>query len=330
MEPKFFVGIDVSKITMDIAIIESGQLIGTFKIPNTEIGLLDFIKFLKDNYKCRGKNTLLCAESMGLFTNYLKTASEKHGMVICLESALRIKRSMGIQRGKNDSVDAVRIAEYAMKNYRSMKIWVSPRNCMLRLKSLSTIRKRLMKVLIMLKSQDKMHAYYIPKKEIEGISSLYNKSIEAVQADIENVNREMDFIIDSDERLSQLMKLQMSIPGIGRIIARQMIIATNEFIDFDTSRQFAAHCGVAPFEISSGGVSLGRTKVSHLADKELKALLHLGSMHFTRSTKYFLGRYYHRKVSEGKNKMSVLNAIRNKLLHRIFSCVKNNKLYTDN
>ena len=145
MEPKYFIGLDVSKITIDIAILGSGKLIDTFKIPNTDIGVQDFIKFLKDNYKCKGRNTFLCAESMGLFTNYLTASSEKNGIPICLESALRIKRSMGIQRGKSDAVDAIRIAEYAMKNYRTMKIWVPSRSCILRLKCLSTIRKRLLK-----------------------------------------------------------------------------------------------------------------------------------------------------------------------------------------
>jgi transposase len=40
--------------------------------------------------------------------------------------------------------------------------------------------------------------------------------------------------------------------------------------------------------------------------------------------------YYQRKVQEGKNKMSILNAIRNKLILRIFACVNQNKLYEKN
>ena len=32
--------------------------------------------------------------------------------------------------------------------------------------------------------------------------------------------------------------------------------------------------------------------------------------------------YYERKVAEGKNKMSVLNAVRNKIIHRIFAVIK--------
>jgi len=37
--------------------------------------------------------------------------------------------------------------------------------------------------------------------------------------------------------------------------------------------------------------------------------------------------YYLRKVAEGKNKMLVLNAIRAKLIARMFAVIKNNRQY---
>jgi transposase len=40
--------------------------------------------------------------------------------------------------------------------------------------------------------------------------------------------------------------------------------------------------------------------------------------------------YYKRKVEEGKNKMSVINAIRNKLLQRIFAVIRDQRPYTEN
>jgi hypothetical protein len=59
----------------------------------------------------------------------------------------------------------------------------------------------------------------------------------------------------------------------------------------------------------------------------MKAALHVAAMGVVRDKTGFLYSYYLRKVAEGKNKMSVLNAIRNKIIHRVFSCVKNNKPY---
>ncbi|MFK7002160.1 IS110 family transposase, partial [Flavobacterium oreochromis] len=45
------------------------------------------------------------------------------------------------------------------------------------------------------------------------------------------------------------------------------------------------------------------------------------------SAKGELKEYFERKVAEGKNKMLVINNIRNKLVHRICACVRDNKLY---
>lgn len=59
-----------------------------------------------------------------------------------------------------------------------------------------------------------------------------------------------------------------------------------------------------------------------LADKKIKSVLHLGAMSAIRLDND-LRTYYLRKVEEGKNKMSVLNAIRNKIIHRVFAVIKN-------
>ena len=329
MEPKLFIGLDVSKLTMDIAILQSGKLVASFKIPNTEEGVKGFVTVLKTTFKSKSTDTVCCAESIGIYTLHLENVLYKDKIPLCLESALRIKRSMGIQRGKNDAVDAFRIAQYASRFYSSLKIWEPPRACLKQLKILSAIRKKLLKIKVMLDSDGKLEAYYLPKTEKEVISGYYNKSLEAVKCDIESIENIMEEVIQSDARLVHLMKLQTSIPGIGKVIATQMIIATNEFTNFLSAKKFAAFCGVAPFERQSGTSLLSKSKVSHLANKELKSLLHLASLQFIKRPKYFLGRYYLRKAQEGKNKMSILNAMKNKLLHQIFSCVNNDKMYTD-
>jgi len=39
---------------------------------------------------------------------------------------------------------------------------------------------------------------------------------------------------------------------------------------------------------------------------------------------------FERKVIEGKNKMSVINAVRNKLIHRVFAVIRDKRNYEDN
>ena len=62
---------------------------------------------------------------------------------------------------------------------------------------------------------------------------------------------------------------------------------------------------------------------------DLKSTLHLVAIS---STQYVpeLKQYYIRKVAEGKKKMSVINAIRNKLLNRVLAVVKRGTPYVEN
>ena len=85
-------------------------------------------------------------------------------------------------------------------------------------------------------------------------------------------------------------------------------------------------CGVAPFEYSSGTSIKKKSKVHSMANKKLKCYLHMASLTAVKCDPD-LKLYYERKVAQGKNKMSVLNAVKNKLLARIVSCVNNKKMY---
>lgn len=63
-----------------------------------------------------------------------------------------------------------------------------------------------------------------------------------------------------------------------------------------------------------------KERVSKMAHQKLKKLLHLSAMASIRSDKEMKA-YFKRKVEQGKNKMSVLNAVRNKLVHRIMAVI---------
>ena len=102
--------------------------------------------------------------------------------------------------------------------------------------------------------------------------------------------------------------------------ALSLILFTRNFTLFDDPRKLACYCGVAPFPHSSGTSIRGRTKVSHFAQKDLKRIIHMAAMSAIQRNSEIKA-YFIRKVGEGKNKMAVINAVRNKLLHCIMSVV---------
>lgn len=100
------------------------------------------------------------------------------------------------------------------------------------------------------------------------------------------------------------------------------------FADNDR-RKLACYAGVAPFEYSSGTSVRGKTRVSHIANKDLKKMFHLAALVTIRKNGIMYD-YYQRKVAQGKPKMAVINAVRNKLIHIMLACIKNDTIYQKN
>jgi len=83
-----------------------------------------------------------------------------------------------------------------------------------------------------------------------------------------------------------------------------------------------------PFEHQSGTSIKGRTRVSSLSNKQLKKLIHMVAI-CACAYNPEMKSYYNRRVSEGKNKMSTLNVIRNKIISRMFAVVNRGSGYVD-
>lgn len=140
-----FIGIDVSKGWLDLAVDSNSKTkLIEFRIDNTKAAL----KKLKGNLQRRkirlGAKTLVCFEHTGIYSTLLIKYLVTQKCPICVEVALRIKRSMGIQRGKSDQIDARRIVEYARRNFDRLLIWERPRKAILLIKDMLTLRERLL------------------------------------------------------------------------------------------------------------------------------------------------------------------------------------------
>ena len=233
---------------------------------------------------------------------------------------------MGIKRAKTDKVDAISIAKYAIKNTELVRIWRPSGEVLEKIKHLATLRdrmvqtqKRLITPLEELKDagQQKMAVYL--EKSIK-------KSINAIDSDLKKIEANIIECLKEDASLHHLFTIITSVVGIGFVTAINLIIHTNGFNIMCDSRKLACYCGVAPFPYQSGISIKGKTKVSHMANKKLKTNLHLAALTAIKFDPE-LKAYYDRKVLNGKSKMSVINAVRFKLLARIVSVVKNDKEY---
>lgn len=328
MNFSFFIGIDVSKKTLDCAVRDTKKLLFHFKIENTPQGLEQFIE------ECRAKevalqNSLICCEHTGIYSRNILALATRENFSLWLESSLRIKRSLGLQRGKNDKIDAIRISEYAFRYADQATAWQPERQVISKLRHLVSLRKRLLNAKNALSIPLNEVAEFQDKKLQKEMERLNKRPIEALLKQIAEVDKKIRGLIKEDDSLRQLFEIVTSVDGVGEVVFCEMVIATNEFKLFSCPRKFACYSGVVPFEHTSGTSIRGGTRVSHLANKQMKKLLHMAALSVV-SGKGEMADYYHRKVEQGKNKMLVLNAVRNKIIHRIFACVRDNRKYEKN
>jgi transposase len=318
-----FVGIDVSKKTLDVVFIFDHEVEKCIhqQFSNDDKGIKKLISFAKKHKGVSAVNTLFCFEHTGIYGRKLAFTLSEKGYCAWIEMPVAILRSMGLQRGKSDKVDAKRIAIYAMKNYAQAKLWEEPRKVVETLRQLLTTRERLLNGLKRLK---------VPIKELKvtgnkDLALIAEKSIKyalkGLEKDIQNIDLSITKLIQNDDALNKLYSLITSVVGVGKITASELICFTNEFKIYSEPKKLACYCGVAPFEHTSGTSVRGKSRVSKMANRSLKTKLHLCAMVAIQHDPE-LKTYFERKVNEGKNKMLVINAVRNKLVHRITAVVK--------
>jgi transposase len=316
------IGIDVSKFTLDCVCHHNGAYL---QVENQNKGYQQLLKWARKQCGVDYKQILFCFEHTGIYSLVLAIFLDEKQIPCAVQSALAIKRSLGLVRGKTDKADARQIARYAYLHRGELKLYQLPSKNLVKLKSVLALRDRMVQQRGgYLASQKEYNAFFV-KKENKELFDIHKNMIAALDKQIIKAEQQLEQIIASDEKLKQCYELMQSICGVGKITSYYMLVHTQAFTSFDNWRQFAAFCGIAPFENRSGTL-IGKTKVSHLANKKVKSIFHLIAMSAIQCNRE-MKTYYQRRITEGKSKMSSLNIVRNKMLSRIFAVVKRGTPY---
>ncbi len=313
---KYYFGVDISKKTIDITLAKEMQLTHR-QFSNDSIGmdeLMQWFEALNLDYE----STLFCMEATGLYCFTLTQFLAAHSIDTWIEHAAQIKKANALDRGKNDKIDSRRIALYATKNADRLRLWKPMGSTLEKIKHLASLRERLVETKKRLVTPIKEFEQMGNTAMAKLLTKTIKKSLAAIDKDLKNVEASIIDIVNQDEHLKQLYKLITSVVGIGFVTAINLMIYTNGFTVLKDTRKLACYCGVAPFEYASGSSVRGKTKVHYMANKKLKCNLHMASLSAVKLDAD-LKAYYERKVAEGKHKMSVLNAVKNKLLARVIA-----------
>lgn len=307
-----YVGIDVSKAWLDIAIVsKENQLQQVDRIDNTVSAISKYLQTLPS----QTAGILFCIENTGKYGNAFLQITAMKGLNTWVEHPLQIKRSQGMTRGKTDQQDAVRIAQYALRFQDKLILWKPEEKIVSELRELQSKRDLLVKSSRML-------------KQIEDQSdSDIQQPLKSIQNAIGKLDKKIEELIRTDVKLFRQYKLLQSIPGIGKVVSTSLLVTTRGFTQLINPRKLACYMGIAPFPFQSGSSINYKNRVSKFGDQKLKTLLNLAAWNAIRSVPA-LKKYYERKVAQGKSKLLVINAVRNKLVAMALSVIRRNQPFT--
>ena len=248
-------------------------------------------------------------------------------------------------RGQNDKADAKNIALYAYRHQDRLgqrhRIYQPTSPTFSKLKAMLKYRDKLLKIKLQLNNEVGEYKSMAlasdenSSTEMQAIAemkeAINEKIVIEIEKSIKQCESHLKILVKEDQRIKQRFDLITTVEGVSLLSGVYFIVATNNFKSITSSRKLACHIGIAPFQKVSGCSIKVNKGVSHFCDK-------LGKKMITNSTGCAIRRYgglspdsyrdyYERKLAEGVPEGRVLNACKNKLLHRIFAVVKSGKPY---
>jgi transposase len=322
---QFFIGIDVSKLTLDASVHGTKNHV---RIQNNSEGFRQLASWLK-SLNISLNDSWFVFEYTGGYEYRLVQFLESKGICFTRVPGLQIKKSLGMQRGKNDKIDSRRIAEYGYEKREKLKEHKACSTAITRLKLLLTQRSGFV-------DDKKAHEHRLKElkammdlKKGDGIVKRYQQAVDFAGKMITKTEAEIMKLVTAEEAMNKNFCLITSIPGIGKVNGWMTIAYTENFERFSNGRAYGAYIGVVPYEHSSGTSIKGKSRVSHMANKNLKADLSMAAkasvMHDAE-----MKTYYERRTVMGKRHMGIMNEVKFKLVLRMFAVVNKGKLYVQN
>jgi transposase len=320
----FFIGIDVSKETLDVAVAGTKNHI---RIANGSAGFKHLLAWFK-SLQIDPSYCWLIFEFTGGYEYKLVQFCTSMAIKFSRFSGLEIKKSLGIQRGKNDKVDSKRIAEYGYEKREKLRPNSAESTVIVRIKQLLTQRAAFIKDKKAQEHRLKELQAMMDLENSDPIIKNYSLAVEFAREMTKKTDELLMREINDDSDLKLTFKLLISVPGIGPVNAMMAIAYSENFKRFTDGRKFGSYCGVVPFDHSSGKSIKGKNRVNHMANKEIKATLSMAAR-ATLTHDEEMKQYYQRRKEMGKHPMSILNEIRFKLILRMFAVVKRQQPFVD-
>jgi transposase len=292
---KYYVGIDVSKSKLDIALSETGKIITCC---NKEQDIKELI-----NQFPTAEDSLVIMEATGGYERLPAQILRKQGYSVAIVNAKRV-RDFAKANGtlaKTDTIDARTIWLFG-KTFNPIAQSMESEEALIRQEYLNR-RDQLIRLLT-LEKQYLEHASNITQQEI-------NEHIEYLNNSLALIEKKLEEMIHRDELLKEQVEQLDEIKGVGLITAMNVLIHLPELGKL-SHKEISALAGLAPFNKDSGQTK-GQRKIKGGRAK-VRAALYMAVL----SAKKFnpkIKRFYERLMAKGKiNKIAIVACMRKLLI----------------
>jgi transposase len=291
---EIFVGIDISKAWLDIAVHEREEV---FRTSNDETGIASLVKRLK-----KLKATLIVLEPTGGFEMLVVAELTHAGLPAAVVNAKRVRdfaRATG-QLAKTDKLDAKVLAHFAaavrpaVRNLRNEEEE--------QLAALLTRRRQIIDMLT------------VEKNRLVTVRAKMRSDIQAhiqwLSSSLKELDQEIEDFIESTPAWKDKDALLQSVPGVGPVTSATMLGMLPE-LGLLNRQEIAALVGVAPVNKDSGKKH-GRRRV-YGGRADVRSVLYMAAL----AAKKFnpvIRKFYERLIQQGKEKKVALTACMRKLL----------------
>lgn len=295
---KNFIGLDIGKFNFVVATH------GNKSIKEYENNLTGIKLFLKD-YKALLPTSLSVLETTGGYERKLLSSLCNKNFVVHRANTRKVKnfiRSFG-SKAKTDALDAQALALYGYERQHTLPPFVQEDKKLLDLQALMYRRNDLKQMIVAEKNRLQAPDTTIVKKSCKAVLKVLEKQVEEIDGQIAA-------IVESDEILKIKKKTLKTIPGIGNVIANELLAFMPELGKMNR-REAASLAGVAPMSNDSGKFA-GYRRTGH-GRASIKPILFIAAM-AARNSKSELKTFYENLVARGKKKMVALVALMRKIL----------------
>ncbi len=300
-----FVGIDVSKAWLDIAVYNTDEVV---RVSNEEKGIASLVKRLK-----KLKPALIVVEPTGGF-EMLMVAELSHAFLpVVVVNAKRVRdfaRATG-QIAKTDKLDAKVLAHFAAAIRPALRNLKNEEEE--QLTALLTRRKQILDMLT------------VEKNRLVTVRAKMRKDLEVhiqwLSNNLKELDKEIEDFVKGSPAWKEKDDLLQSVPGVGRVTSATLLGMLPELGKLNR-QQIAALVGVAPVNKDSGRKQ-GRRRV-YGGRADVRSVLYMAAL---AAKKYnpVIRTFYERLLKQGKEKKVALTACMRKLLVILNAMLRSNQ-----